>query len=154
MSGLNTHADHLLGPGYLCEDEFPLKVSHGASEKQRRDRINSMIDQLRLLVPPRGGGAQDPVATSAADAAMMEGKRSKYVVLAETIQLLRQQQRQIEEKDAELAQLRAWKRQHQQQGGGGRSPHTVCDCCQLPSCFLNVPYMFPECFPECSLNVS
>jgi len=126
MSGLNTHVDHLLGPGYLCEDELPLKVSHGASEKQRRDRINSMIDQLRLLVPPRGGGAQDPVAMSAADAAMMEGKRSKYLVLAETIQLLRQQQRQIEEKDAELAQLRAWKRQHQQQGGGGRSPHTEC----------------------------
>ncbi len=25
------------------------KVSHGASEKQRRDRINSMIDQLRAL---------------------------------------------------------------------------------------------------------
>ena len=25
------------------------KVSHGASEKQRRDRINSMIDQLRVI---------------------------------------------------------------------------------------------------------
>jgi hypothetical protein len=33
------------------------KVSHGASEKQRRDRINSMIDQLRLL------GALRPLCT-------------------------------------------------------------------------------------------
>ncbi len=43
------------------------KVSHGASEKQRRDRINSMIDQLRLL------GA---CALSCACARVVEGPRS------------------------------------------------------------------------------
>jgi len=103
------------------EEEQPTKVSHGASEKQRRDRINSMIDQLRVLVPPKGA-AQSASTVSSADQAIIEGKRSKYVVLAETIQLISVQQRQLAEKDAELARLREWKRAHEAEGGGNHHP--------------------------------
>ena len=33
------------------DDPGAMRVSHGASEKQRRDRINAMIDELRVIVP-------------------------------------------------------------------------------------------------------
>eukprot|EP00959_Pyramimonas_sp_CCMP1952_P406704 8524366-Pyramimonas_sp.AAC.1 len=109
--GANNVADQ-----QLKEEEPSSKVSHGASEKQRRDRINSMIDQLRVLVPPKGHASAAGTVTSAADLAIADGKRSKYVVLAETIQLISVQKRQLAEKDAELASLREWKRAREAEG--------------------------------------
>ncbi|KAK3238051.1 hypothetical protein CYMTET_51909 [Cymbomonas tetramitiformis] len=87
----------------------PTKVSHGASEKQRRDRINAMIDQLRKLVPPGGVLSQpmEVLAPSPSDVNVLDGKRSKYVVLAESIKFISVLQRQVEEQASELAQLRA-----------------------------------------------
>ena len=99
----------------VTDEDNSQRVSHGASEKQRRDRINSMIDQLRVLVPPKGG-AQCNSSASTADQAIIEGKRSKYAVLAETNQLISVQQRQLQEKDAELQRLREWKRQREEEG--------------------------------------
>ncbi|KAG2499236.1 hypothetical protein HYH03_002815 [Edaphochlamys debaryana] len=58
-------------------------ISHSSVEKQRRDRINSLIDQLRDLVPP-----QQPTA-AAAVGADAESRRPKHVVLADTIALLK-----------------------------------------------------------------
>lgn len=87
-------------------DDGPAKVSHGASEKQRRDRINSMIDQLRRLVPP-GGGARGGMGSAAPgmpppspELCALEGKRSKYVVLAETIQLVTLLTHQVRDRGA------------------------------------------------------
>ena len=51
-------------------------VSHSAAEKQRRDRINSLIDELRGIVPPQGGGQDN-------------SKRPKHAVLNDTIVLLK-----------------------------------------------------------------
>ena len=51
-------------------------VSHSAAEKQRRDRINSLIDELRGIVPPQGGGQDN-------------SKRPKHAVLSDTIVLLK-----------------------------------------------------------------
>jgi hypothetical protein len=39
---------------YEVKNRFQIQLvplHHGASEKQRRDRINAMIDELRVLVP-------------------------------------------------------------------------------------------------------
>jgi hypothetical protein len=45
--------EELGGGSAAAADGLP-KVSHGASEKQRRDRINGMIDQLRVIGAPTG----------------------------------------------------------------------------------------------------
>lgn len=101
------------------------KVSHGASEKQRRDRINAMIDQLRVIgarhlrscahalpvddaddvhaVPsdaPRSGKG----AGSSGDVG--EGRRSKFVVLQQTINTLKSLQLRCAAQEEELARLR------------------------------------------------
>lgn len=54
-------------------------VSHSLVEKQRRDRINSLIDELRELVPP-----QEPLPGD-----MPDSKRPKHIVLSDTIVLLK-----------------------------------------------------------------
>jgi len=79
-------------------------VSHSVAEKQRRDRINTLIDELRELVPidlesveannqPYG---EDP------------SKRPKHVVLSDTIKfvrntLIRQQQQQQQQQIQQVA---------------------------------------------------
>jgi hypothetical protein len=83
------NASAALGPTYtaLVRGEpsestcIDARVSHGASEKQRRDRINAMIDELRALVPA-GGEGQDTAQAG-------DRRRSKYAVLQDTINLLR-----------------------------------------------------------------
>eukprot|EP00775_Hariotina_reticulata_P005994 gene5994-6232_t len=55
-------------------------ISHSTIEKQRRDRINSLIDELRDLVPASA-------AMKGPDGSDM--KRPKHVVLSDTISLLR-----------------------------------------------------------------
>lgn len=54
-------------------------VSHSLVEKQRRDRINSLIDELRELVPPQEVQPGEPA----------DVKRPKHIVLSDTISLLR-----------------------------------------------------------------
>ncbi|KAK2080073.1 hypothetical protein QBZ16_002469 [Prototheca wickerhamii] len=60
-------------------------ISHSTVEKQRRDRINSLIDELRELVPPQ------PATGEAPDLGAPGGdqRRPKHVVLADTILLVR-----------------------------------------------------------------
>lgn len=55
-------------------------VNHSFVEKQRRDRINSLIDELRDLVPPQKNAPK----TDASDA-----RRPKHVVLSDTVALLK-----------------------------------------------------------------
>jgi len=81
----------------VTDEDNSQRVSHGASEKQRRDRINAMIDELRSLVPGQPGQS--------------EGRRSKYIVLQDTINLITSVKARCEEQERELAALRA--------GGGG-----------------------------------
>ncbi|KAK9833672.1 hypothetical protein WJX74_002354 [Apatococcus lobatus] len=68
--------------GNLRKEHKSAQVSHSTVEKQRRDRINSLIDELRDLVPP-----QSPVALSADKD---ESKRPKHVVLSDTIALVKE----------------------------------------------------------------
>ena len=97
-------------------------MSHGASEKQRRDRINSMIDQLRVIgaccarprlpcidadssravpsdAPRTGKGSGLGGDTS-------EGRRSKFVVLQQTINTLKSLQLRCAAQEDEIARLR------------------------------------------------
>lgn len=59
-------------------------VSHSTVEKQRRDRINALIDELRDLVPPQLVGEADAGPTS--DAC----RRPKHTVLSDTIALVKE----------------------------------------------------------------
>ncbi|KAJ9521164.1 hypothetical protein QJQ45_022886, partial [Haematococcus lacustris] len=88
----------VLCPYYACipwcavNQEKP-QISHSTVEKQRRDRINSLIDELRELVPPQKGSQTAPstAGLNAKDAAAAaEARRPKHVVLADTIALLKQ----------------------------------------------------------------
>ncbi|KAJ9520816.1 hypothetical protein QJQ45_014002 [Haematococcus lacustris] len=77
---------------YRVNQEKP-QISHSTVEKQRRDRINSLIDELRELVPPQKGSQAAPstAGLNAKDAAAAaEARRPKHVVLADTIALLKQ----------------------------------------------------------------
>ena len=65
-------------------------VSHSSVEKQRRDRINSLIDELRELVPPQketSGTSQG--FSSKAEAAAADARRPKHQVLSDTISCLK-----------------------------------------------------------------
>ena len=81
------------GPKGVGPDGKPF-VSHSVAEKQRRDRINTLIDELREIVPPqaRGGDGVDggsPTAAEAAAPLKENAKRPKHEVLADTISLMR-----------------------------------------------------------------
>ncbi|RMZ57043.1 hypothetical protein APUTEX25_002275 [Auxenochlorella protothecoides] len=62
---------------------------HSTVEKQRRDRINSLIDELRDLVPPQAGCGTGEAAEGS------DSRRPKHVVLADTIQLVRDLQEKL-----------------------------------------------------------
>ena len=88
-------------------------MSHGASEKQRRDRINAMIDELRVLVPSSAavaaarGLAREPGGGEGGQQdAMSDGRRSKFVVLRDTIDMLKLFEETVMEQEAELRKLR------------------------------------------------
>ncbi|GIL90245.1 hypothetical protein Vretimale_16311 [Volvox reticuliferus] len=66
------------------------QISHSTVEKQRRDRINSLIDELRELVPPQSR-SNNGVAGEG-----LEARRPKHVVLADTIQLLKHLQQKLQ----------------------------------------------------------
>lgn len=61
-------------------------MSHSTIEKQRRDRINSLIDELRKLVPS-GATLQGPDG--------VDLKRPKHVVLSDTISLVKRLQEKV-----------------------------------------------------------
>ncbi|KAG2496838.1 hypothetical protein HYH03_005243 [Edaphochlamys debaryana] len=65
------------------------QISHSTVEKQRRDRINSLIDELRELVPPQQR------SNNGAGAEGLEARRPKHVVLADTISLLKHLQQKL-----------------------------------------------------------
>ncbi|MEW5311674.1 MAG: hypothetical protein WDW38_003369 [Sanguina aurantia] len=67
------------GSGHQPQDNRP-QVSHSTVEKQRRDRINTLIDELRELVPPQKSQSKNDG---------LEARRPKHVVLADTIALLK-----------------------------------------------------------------
>ncbi|EFJ41371.1 hypothetical protein VOLCADRAFT_98692 [Volvox carteri f. nagariensis] len=67
------------------------QISHSTVEKQRRDRINSLIDELRELVPP-----QSRSNNNGATGEGLEARRPKHVVLADTIQLLKHLQQKLQ----------------------------------------------------------
>eukprot|EP00191_Tetraselmis_sp_GSL018_P016223 CAMPEP_0177585514 /NCGR_PEP_ID=MMETSP0419_2-20121207/4537_1 /TAXON_ID=582737 /ORGANISM="Tetraselmis sp., Strain GSL018" /LENGTH=393 /DNA_ID=CAMNT_0019075259 /DNA_START=201 /DNA_END=1383 /DNA_ORIENTATION=+ len=82
-----TQTQHLPpGPVQPSKPAAPEKpqISHSTVEKQRRDRINNLIDELRDLVPPQTSNGIDS-----------EVKRPKHVVLSDTIALLKKLQSQI-----------------------------------------------------------
>ena len=59
-------------------------ISHSTVEKQRRDRINSLIDELRDLVPSQQGAEADAAAGNDAS------RRPKHAVLSDTIALVKE----------------------------------------------------------------
>lgn len=75
-----------LGAG-IGAGEPKTQISHSTVEKQRRDRINSLIDELREIVPPQTQGNNN--GSDASDV-----KRPKHVVLSDTILLLKKLQSQ------------------------------------------------------------
>ncbi|GAB4813682.1 hypothetical protein N2152v2_000728 [Parachlorella kessleri] len=77
-------------------------VSHSTVEKQRRDRINSLIDELRELVPPSRADA----ASAAHPPDPHDTKRPKHVVLSDTIAMVKELQERLAMSETQLAQLR------------------------------------------------
>ncbi|KAF8065960.1 PSS2 [Scenedesmus sp. PABB004] len=73
--------------------------SHSSVEKQRRDRLNSLIDELSDIVPPG-----DP--KYGADSLSASVRRPKHVVLADTIALLRAMQTKLAIEEAEITTLK------------------------------------------------
>lgn len=67
------------GPTVAIGPDGKPQISHSVVEKQRRDRINNLIDELREIVPPQESSPTDT-------------KRPKHVVLADTIALVRDMQ--------------------------------------------------------------
>lgn len=70
------------GPTVVLGPDGKPQISHSVVEKQRRDRINNLIDELREIVPPQESSGGD-------------GKRPKHVVLADTIALVRDMQDKV-----------------------------------------------------------
>ncbi|KAG2449229.1 hypothetical protein HYH02_005975 [Chlamydomonas schloesseri] len=89
-------------------------ISHSTVEKQRRDRINSLIDELRDLVPPTQQQQQQQqqtglVTIGVSDNPEASSRRPKHVVLADTINLLKTLRQRVSfaAVTAEMQQLQA-----------------------------------------------
>lgn len=77
------------------------KVSHSKSEKQRRDLINTMIDNLRTVVPPSLGNHGANELHHGAPRAFTEGKRTKLAVLKQAYALIEFQNQRIRDMQEE-----------------------------------------------------
>jgi hypothetical protein len=73
------------------------QISHSTVEKQRRDRLNSLIDELSDIVPPA-----DPKYGNDASSV----RRPKHVVLSDTINLLKAMQAKLQIEEAEICTLK------------------------------------------------
>eukprot|EP00878_Enallax_costatus_P012540 GHUV01013098.1.p1 GENE.GHUV01013098.1~~GHUV01013098.1.p1 ORF type:complete len:481 (+),score=152.21 GHUV01013098.1:1302-2744(+) len=73
------------------------QVSHSTVEKQRRDRLNSLIDELSDIVPPA-----DPKYGNDSSSV----RRPKHVVLSDTINLLKAMQAKLQLEEAEICTLK------------------------------------------------
>ncbi|KAK9908477.1 hypothetical protein WJX75_008518 [Coccomyxa subellipsoidea] len=81
-------------------------TSHSTVEKNRRDRINSLIDELRDLVPP-----QQKESANASQDNLDPTKRPKHVVLSDTILLVKSLADKVQATEKALARA---------QSGGGK----------------------------------
>lgn len=72
-------------------------ISHSTVEKQRRDRLNSLIDELSDMVP----ATDSKYANEGGNV-----RRPKHVVLSDTIQLLKKLQDKLKLEESELNALR------------------------------------------------
>ncbi|KAG2436278.1 hypothetical protein HXX76_006589 [Chlamydomonas incerta] len=112
-------------------------VSHSTVEKQRRDRINSLIDELRDLVPPTQQQQQQQqmglISIGVGDNPEASSRRPKHVVLADTINLLKglRQRVSFAAVTAELQQLPAGG----SGSGGGMLPTPVPVAMPLPGMY-------------------
>uniref|UniRef100_A0A383VRD6 BHLH domain-containing protein n=1 Tax=Tetradesmus obliquus TaxID=3088 RepID=A0A383VRD6_TETOB len=73
------------------------QVSHSTVEKQRRDRLNSLIDELSDIVPPADPKYGNDVSSV---------RRPKHVVLSDTINLLKAMQAKLQIEEAEICTLK------------------------------------------------
>ncbi|KAK9792974.1 hypothetical protein WJX73_004661 [Symbiochloris irregularis] len=80
-STTGTSTYHASYAGNHKKDAHKGHISHSTVEKQRRDRINALIDELRDMVPPQSANSAAQDGT--------DSKRPKHVVLSDTIQLIR-----------------------------------------------------------------
>ena len=110
-SDQNVDDDDAAVPG---DPPVDAKSSHGASEKQRRDRINAMVDILRMLVPsasagsgPGPGGAGTETGAGSRRRGSADPRRSKFVVLQDAINHIKEQQTRIHALEVENRSLRA-----------------------------------------------
>jgi Helix-loop-helix DNA-binding domain len=86
-------------------------INHSTVEKQRRDRINSLIDELRELVPPQQQSDREAEQSNGVAAIQSSGpsssesfRRPKHAVLADTIALVRDLRNQLAAVQIEVTQ--------------------------------------------------
>jgi hypothetical protein len=82
---------------YVDPNSGKPQISHSTVEKQRRDRLNSLIDELSDMVPPA-----DPKYGAEVNSV----RRPKHVVLSDTINLLKAMQTKLQIEEAEICTLK------------------------------------------------
>jgi hypothetical protein len=92
-------------------------LSHSTIEKQRRDRLNALLDELGAMVPPPDGKSDG-------------SRRPKHVILSDAIALLSSLQERLRLGGDEIAALRA--RLAAAEAAGGGSPGGGGDGCAAP----------------------
>lgn len=102
--------DDMLNPGAEA-DERKGPISHSTVEKQRRDRINTLIDLLAEEVPPLGCKYGSKSATGV--------RRPKHMVLSDTLALLSQIRKTLKDYEHKIATLTS---------AAATTASNACDC--------------------------